>query len=488
MQKKEAPLKVLFVSTEVVPYAKTGGLADVAGALPEELQKLGVDARVVMPYYNKVRGKFDETKANIELWYNVNVGWRNQGVEVYYHKDEVPTYFLKNDYYFGRDELYGYEDDCERFAFFSKAVTQLISQIDFVPDIVHCNDWQTGPIPLLIKDQYGWDKKYQNIKTIFTIHNMKYQGIFGTEALEMLGLDMGYMNSDKLEFNGGVSFMKAGLLYADHINTVSPTYMEELKTPQYGCGLDSLIREKLYWKTSGILNGLDIKKYDPETDKYIYFNYNADTIEKKQKNKIAFKGEFGLKQDDSMLVSIISRITDQKGFSLMKQTIWGEWFMDKMMSLGIQFVILGTGETHYENMFKHFKYVYGDRVAVLLGFDEGLAQKVYAASDVFLMPSEFEPCGLGQLMAMRYGTVPVVRQTGGLKDTVLHYDYETKKGTGFEFADYSAYWLYKKLDEANDCYTNKPDDFRQIQLNGMKSAFGWEESAKKYIDLYKLIS
>ncbi|OOB77861.1 MAG: starch synthase [Epulopiscium sp. Nele67-Bin001] len=480
-------MKCLFVSTEVVPYAKTGGLADVAGALPKELVKQGLDVRVVMPYYRQVKEKINESECNLNLWYTVDLGWRTQGVDVYYDDSIVPTYFLKNDHYFHRDVLYGYDDDCERFAFFCRAVVELITRIDFVPDIIHCNDWQTGPIPLLIRDQYYWDTKYHNIKTVFTIHNMKYQGIFGEEALDLLGLNGGYSNSDKLEFNGGISFLKAGLIYADHINTVSPTYAEELKTQQYGCGMDSLIRESLYWKTSGILNGIDTDKYDPATDRHIYKNYSAKTLEDKAINKSEFRKEYGLKDDGSMLIGIISRLTDQKGFDLMKHVVDHQWFMDKLMSLNVQFVVLGTGEYEYENMFKHFKHLYGDRAGVFLDFNEGLAQKIYAACDVFLMPSEFEPCGLGQLMAMRYGAVPVVRQTGGLKDTVIHYNYMTKEGTGFEFTDYSGYWLFRKIEEAYDCYVNRPKDFHKIQLNGMTKQYGWAESATKYADLYKLI-
>ncbi len=487
-----AKLKCLFVSTEVVPYAKTGGLADVAGALPQELVKQGLDVRVVMPYYKTIQEKFSTKIVDDNLWYNFRLGWRTMGVDVL--SDEVDlgngaaltTYFLKNDHYFYRDGLYGFSDDCERFAFFSKAVLELITRIDFVPDIIHCNDWQTGPICLMLRDQYFWDKKYHNIKTVFTIHNMKFQGIFGEEALEMLSLNDGYKTPEKLEFNGGISFMKAGLLYADHINTVSPTYAEELKTPEYGCGLDSLIRESLYWKTSGILNGIDTKKYDPENDKHI-LQYSAKNPVNKAKNKSNFRQEYGLKDDGSMMIGLISRLTDQKGLDLMKHTIDNKWFMDKVMDLGVQFVVLGTGDEEYENMFKHFAHVYSDRAAVFLQFDEALAQKIYAASDVFLMPSNFEPCGLGQLIAMRYGAVPIVRQTGGLKDTVKHYNYMTGEGTGFEFVEYSGEWLYNKIVEAHDCYTNKPEDFKKIQQNCMEQKFGWEESANKYIELYKLI-
>ncbi|MEG0014032.1 MAG: glycogen synthase GlgA [Clostridium sp.] len=477
-------LKCLFVATEVAPYAKTGGLADVAGALPKELRDNGVEVRVAMPYYKSMQDKFSDINNNFLMSYDVHLSWRKQGVGIYYDESIVPTYFFKSDYYFGRDNFYGYQDDYERFAFFSKAVLELIRHIDFVPDIIHCNDWQTGPICLLLKDKYSYDPLYSSIKTVFTIHNMKYQGIFGKEVLDVLELSDEYNTVEKLEFNGGLSYMKAGLLYADKINTVSPTYAEEIKTWQYGCGLDGLLRDKLSDKLIGILNGIDYETYNPMTDKHIYQNYDLNTLELKKENKRRFQEEYGLEQKDCMMVGIISRITDQKGFDLMKHTIEGQWVMDKFMDLDIQFVLLGTGEYEYENMFRHFKYAYGDRAGIFLTFNESLAQKIYAACDVFLMPSEFEPCGLGQLMAMRYGTVPIVRKTGGLKDTVIHYNIETKEGTGFEFEDYSGYWLYKKIEEAAWYYKDSPEDFRQIQINDMTTPHAWKDSALEYENLY----
>lgn len=477
-------LKCLFVATEVVPYAKTGGLADVAGALPKELRDNGVEVRVAMPYYKSMQDKFSDINNNFLMSYDVHLGWRKQGVGIYYDESIVPTYFFKSDYYFGRDNFYGYQDDYERFAFFSKAVLELIRHIDFVPDIIHCNDWQTGPICLLLKDKYSYDPLYSSIKTVFTIHNMKYQGIFGKEVLDVLELSDAYNTVEKLEFNGGLSYMKAGLLYADKINTVSPTYAEEIKTWQYGCGLDGLLRDELSDKLVGILNGIDYEMYNPMTDKHIYQNYDLNTLELKKENKRRFQEEHGLEQRDCMMVGIISRITDQKGFDLMKHTIEGRWVMDKLMDLDIQFVLLGTGEQEYENMFRHFKYAYGDRAGIFLTFNEALAQKIYASCDVFLMPSEFEPCGLGQLMAMRYGTVPIVRKTGGLKDTVIHYNVGTKEGTGFEFEDYSGYWLYKKIEEAAWYYKDRPEDFRQIQINDMTTPHAWRDSALEYENMY----
>lgn len=485
MNVKDQVLKCLFVSSEVAPYAKTGGLADVVGALPKKLREQGIDARVVMPYYQSIRGGFFNHDEHFVTSYDVYLGWRVQGVGVYLDEAIVPTYFLKSDTYFSRPEIYGYQDDYERFAFFCKGVLEMIRHIDFVPDIIHCNDWQTGPLCLLLKDMYSRDTLYSKIKTVYTIHNMKYQGIFGKEALDVLELSNDYMIPDKIEYHGDVSYMKAGLIYSDKITTVSPTYAEEIKTYEYGYGLDRLLGDKLYYKIEGILNGIDYDMYNPETDPYIYVNYNINTLDKKKENKIKFQQEYGLEEKDCMLIGIVSRITDQKGFDLMKEQVHNMWVMDKIMQLDVQFVILGTGEKEYEDMFKQFAYKYRNRANVFLTFNEPLAQKIYAASDVFLMPSLFEPCGLGQLIAMRYGTVPIVRKTGGLKDTVIHYNMETKEGTGFEFEDCSGYWMYKKIEEAAWFYNEEKEHFITMQENGMKKGFSWDDAAKKYQEMYE---
>lgn len=485
---KQTALKCLIVASEVAPYAKTGGLADVTYALPKQLKADGVDVRIAMPYYHSMEGKFFDHDSHFLTSFNVPLSWRNQGTGVYYDESIVPTYFIKSDAYFYRDQLYGYHDDYERFAFFCKAVLDLLKHIDFQPDIIHCNDWQTGPICLLLKDKYSQDPFYSKMKTVYTIHNMKYQGIFGKEEVcDVLELSEDYATPEKIEFNGGMSYMKAGLMYADQINTVSPTYAEEIKTWEYGCGLNTLLEQKLYHKLCGVLNGIDYDIYNPMTDKHIYENFDITTLEKRKENKRLFQREYDLEQRDCMVIGVISRITDQKGFDLLKQTIEQKWVMDKIMEMDVQFVILGTGEAEYENMFKHFAYQYGKRAGVFLTFNEALAQKIYATADVFLMPSAFEPCGLGQLMAMRYGSVPVVRKTGGLKDTVIHYNEETREGTGFEFEEYSAYWLLKKLQEAYMYYTEKPEHFEQIQKNGMEAPLSWKDSAKRYVELYRKI-
>lgn len=479
------PLKCLFVSSEVAPYAKTGGLADVIGALPKKLREQGIDARVVMPYYSKIKKQFSQHGSHFLVSYDVYLGWRVQGIGVYYDDTILPTYFLKSDTYFSRPELYGYQDDYERFAFFCKGVLEMLRHIDFMPDIIHCNDWQTGPLCLLLKECYSKDGFFSKIKTVYTIHNMKYQGLFGREALDVLEIGNDYMTPERVEYHGAVSYMKAGLLYSDKITTVSPTYAEEIKTYEYGCGLDRLLGEKLYYKIEGILNGIDYELYNPQTDPHIYKNYTIDSLEEKKENKKSFQKEYGLEERDCMMIGIVSRITDQKGFDLMKAAMDNIWIMDKIMKLDVQFVILGTGEKEYEDMFKHFAYKYPNRVRVFLTFNEPLAQKIYASSDVFLMPSLFEPCGLGQLIAMRYGTVPIVRKTGGLKDTVIHYNKKTKEGTGFEFEECSGFWMYKKVEEAYTYYKEEPQHFKQMQLNGMKRGFSWDDAAKKYIKLYE---
>ena len=480
-------LKCLFVSTEVSPFAKTGGLADVIGALPKKLREHDIDARVVMPYYSRMKNQFFDHESHFVTSYDVYLGWRIQGVGVYYDNSILPTYFLKSDTYFSRPQLYGYQDDYERFAFFCKAVLEMIRHIDFMPDIIHCHDWQTGPLCLLLKDKYRKDKFFSKIKIVYTIHNLKHQGLFGREALDVLELGNEYMTSERIEYHGAVSYMKAGLLYSDQITTVSPTYAEEIKTYEYGCGLDRLIGEKLYDKIQGILNGIDYDVYNPQYDEYIYKNYTWRSIKRKQENKKQFQKEYHLEEKDCMLIGVVSRITDQKGFELMKDAIKGIWVMDKIMSLNVQFVILGMGDKEYEDMFKHLAYKYPTRTKVFLTFNEVLAKKIYASCDVFLMPSLFEPCGLRQLIAMRYGAVPIVRKTGGLKDTVLHYDMATREGNGFEFEACSGYWMYKKIEEAYRLYSEQPENFKTVQLNGMKKNFSWHEAALRYIALYSSI-
>ncbi len=471
-------LKVLLVSSEVSPFAKSGGLGDVAGALPKELLKNGVDVRVVLPKYKKIKEQFITNQEYVGS-YDISLGWRQQSASVFKTDSPVPTYFIQNEYYFGRDGLYGYGDDVERFAFFSKACIELCGLIDFKPDVIHCNDWQTGLVPLYLKDFYNKFLFFTGIKTLYTIHNLQYQGYFGIDMLGNADLDRGYGNMDKLEFRGGWSFMKAGIMYSDAINTVSRTYANEIQTQSFGYGLEGMLclrADSLY----GITNGIDTTVYNPETDKHIYENYNAENAENKSLNKAKLQDELGLPvRDDVPLFAIVSRLVDQKGLDLVSG------IMSEFMDKDVQLTVLGTGDGKYEHLFSSLKQRYPDKLSVNIMFDEALAQKIYAGSDFFLMPSLFEPCGLGQLIAMSYGTLPIVRKTGGLSDTVVHFDKDSlETGNGFCFEHYLLSGLMWAVNEALSVYADK-NLMKKAIHNAMTADFSWKRSAEEYIDLYK---
>lgn len=474
-------LKVLFVSAEVSPYAKSGGLGDVAGSLPKALQTAGVDVRVVFPKYRTIKDEYLSSCQYVSS-FDISLDWRTQKADIYTIRGDVPTYMIGNDFYFGRAGYYGYGDDNERFAFFSKAAIEFLDFIDFVPDVIHCNDWQTGPICLYIKDVYSKIKCFSNIKTLYTIHNLQYQGMFPKDTLRMMGLDENYyFTNDKLEYYNMASFMKAGLLYCDAISTVSTTYSYEVQTPQYGYGLDGVLRcraDKLY----GIVNGIDYDLNNPATSKKIYANFDADNMAGKAENKRQLQAELGLPQrDDVPVISIISRLADQKGINLVLQAA------HELLSKDVQLVVLGTGEYHYENMFRDLQYRYPDKVSANILFDDTLAQKIYAGSDMFLMPSLFEPCGLGQLFSMSYGTVPITRTTGGLVDTVKHFNAETGEGNGFQFHDYDAGGLMWAINQALAVYFDDKDLWNKVVQNAIRTRFSWEDSAEKYIEVYNTI-
>ena len=471
-------LKILFVSSEVSPYAKSGGLGDVAGSLPKALKNNGVDVRVVFPKYKDIKEEYTKS-ADFIGSYKVKLEWREQSASVYQLKSEVPTYVIENDYYFSnRYGYYGYNDDGERFTFFCKAALDLLNIIDFIPDVIHCNDWQTGPICVYAKDYYSRYMPLSNIKSLFTIHNIQYQGLCGQGILSLMGLNNGYFTSDKLEFNGMVSFMKAGIVYADAISTVSRTYSYEIQTGQYGYGLDGMLRARAN-DLSGIVNGIDYSQDDPATNSLIYANFDINNMSGKKENKKRLQEELGLPLRDVPVISVISRLVDQKGINLIIDSI-GE-----ILSKDIQLVILGTGDGRYEYMFKEFAYRHPDKISANILFDNTLAKKIYAASDMFLMPSLFEPCGLGQLFAMSYGTVPIVRTTGGLVDTVQEYNFETKEGNGFNFHDYVPSGMMWALNNAINAYYT--DDWNIIVKNAMNTNFSWDNSAKEYIELYEKI-
>jgi len=472
-------MKVLFVASEAHPFIKTGGLGDVMGSLPKSLVKLGVDVRVVIPKYKGIKEELKE-KLEFVKWFTVSVGWRNQycGVFQYQYKGVI-YYFIDNEYYFNRDGLYGYFDDGERFAFFNRAVLEFIKQVDWQPDLINCNDWQTGMVPVLLNLEYKRDEFYSKIKTVFSIHNLLFKGNFSPEVLpELFGYDYMPLINGSVELDGSVSFLKGGLNYCDQITTVSDTYAEEIKTPQYGEGLDGFLRSKSYY-LMGIVNGIDYEEFNPQDDKFIFKNFNIDSIDNKVENKLALQRELGLPQKkDTPMIGLISRLTNQKGCDLIVNII------DRLLQKDIQIVILGTGDYCYEETFKNLQHRYADKVSANIKFDNTLAHKIYAATDMFLMPSLFEPCGLGQLIALRYGSIPIVRETGGLKDTISTYNQYNGVGNGFGFKNFNSNELMQIIEYALTIYNDK-NSWNNIIRQAMNSDNSWEKSAKQYKWLYE---
>jgi len=472
-------IKVLFAASEAVPFAKTGGLADVAGTLPGELSKLGADVRLIMPKYKSISQSFVDRMEYVGYIY-IELAWRHQYCAVLKLVCEgVTVYFIDNEYYFNRDGLYGHFDEAEQFAFFSKALLSVLPLIDFKPDIIHCNDWQTGAVSIFLKAQFKYDEFYKDIKTIYTIHNLKYQGIFPKEVLgDILGLGWDYFDSDGLEFHDCVNYMKAGIAYSDLITTVSKTYAEEIKNDFFGENLNGIINKHAY-KLYGIVNGIDYQENDPAADKRIFESFDAENIEGKFENKRMLQQSLVLPQRrDIPIIGIVSRLVDQKGFDLIACVF------EELLKLPIQLVVLGTGESKYEEMFKNAAAWYQDKVSANFKYDGVLAQRIYAGADMFLMPSLYEPCGLSQLFSLRYGTVPIVRETGGLKDTIMPYNEFTGEGNGFTFANYNAHEMLDAIKRALGFYGQK-DAWEAIIRNGMKQDFSWKKSAQEYIKLYR---
>lgn len=472
-------MKILIAASEAHPFIKTGGLGDVIGALPKSLRKLGVDVRVIIPNYKDIK---KDIKDNLKFIrnFNVNVGWRNQYCGVLeYEIEDVKFYLLDNEYYFKRDGLYGYGDDGEKFAFFSKAVMEFLKDDEWTPDVIHCNDWQTSMIPVLQKVEYRNYEKLKDIKTIISIHNLFFKGMFSKEVLpDLFGYDYELFNNGSLEHYGAVSFLKGGINYADKVTTVSKTYLEEIKTEEYGENLDGLLlyRDK---DLKGIINGIDYDEYNPMTDEYIYINYDKDTIFLKDKNKEKLQQELGLEiNKDIPMIGMVSRLTHQKGCDLIIR------ILEELLSRKVQVVILGTGDYMYESSLIDFEKRHRGKVSANIKFSNKLAHKIYASSDLFLMPSLFEPCGLGQLIALRYGTLPIVRETGGLKDTVLPYNKYTGRGTGFSFSNYRHEELLNSIKLALEIYKEK-DIFKGLAIQAMEEDNSWEKSAKEYLELYE---
>ena len=471
-------LKVLFVAAEAVPFIKTGGLADVAGSLPKALTAQGVDIRVVMPKYENIPAEYQQKMKHIGET-TVNLSWRSQYCGVLkLTQDSVPFYFIDNEYYFKRSGLYGYDDDAERFAFFSKAVFEILPLIDFVPDIIHCNDWHAGMVSVFLKDQYHF--KYPKLRTVYTIHNLRYQGVFGKDIMgDILGLDWKHFHEGGVEFDGDVNYMKSGIVYSDFITTVSQSYAEEIKCPFYGERLDALLREKSHC-LAGIINGIDYDVYDPRKDEKIYYKYSTENIYDKVENKVKLQEKLGLPQNRSIpMIGLVARLVAPKGLDLIAHVI-----EELISGENVQIVILGTGESQYEELFRNMAWKYPRKVSANIMFDNELAQQIYAAADMFLMPSQYEPCGIGQLIALKYGTIPIVRETGGLKDSVRAYNKYDGTGNGFSFANYNAHELLFAIKKALGAYDEKAV-WQGIIKNAMKSDFSWQRSAKQYLKLYE---
>ena len=479
-------MKVLFVTAECWPFAKTGGLGDVSYALPKALKKEGVDIRVIMPKYVNIP-KYLKDKMKKVAVFNVNVAWRNQYCGLLeLELDGVKFYFIDNEFYFKREGeyayLYGYDDDVERFTFFSNAVLESLKRIDFYPDIMNLNDWHTGMIPLLLKEHYKGDDRYSNIKTMYTIHNLRYQGVFSNRHIEdTLSIPRFHLDEGNIEYYGGINFMKAGIVYSDKVSTVSPTYANEIQTKYYGEGLDGLIKENGY-KLKGIVNGIDYEINNPEFDKNIVCNFNIESIDNKIKNKIELQKILGLEINENIpMIGIVSRLVSQKGLDLLS------YMMPEIVEEDLQLVVLGTGEEQYQSMLNYYSGKYPNKVATILTFDAALAQQIYASSDMFLMPSLFEPCGIGQMIAMRYGSIPLVRETGGLKDTVIPYNKYTGEGNGFSFANYNAHEMYYCIKSAIDIYKEDKNTWNNIVRSAMNTDNSWKKSAKEYLRAYQEI-
>lgn len=471
-------LKILFAVSEAVPFAKTGGLADVAGALPKALFNLGCEVKAVMPKYKII----DDKKYNLKKVADLPGG----GVLKYtvLQNSAIGFYFIENDAYFNRNELYStkggdYPDNAERFIYFNKSVLEMLKIIEFKPDCIHCNDWQTGLIPVYLKLLREKDGFYKNIGLLLTIHNMAYQGIFPKETMDLSGLPWDLFTMDKLEYWDHLNFMKAGLVYADVINTVSETYSKEIQSSsEFGMGLEGVLENRgndVY----GIINGVDYDEWSPVSDKEIPINYDLISIGK----KIELKKTLLIKSDmpfdtDVAAIGMISRLADQKGFDILAGII------EELVNLKLQLVILGTGDAAYHNLLEKLEEKYPHKVSINLKFDNKLAHLIYAGSDLFLMPSRYEPCGLGQLISFKYGTVPIVRATGGLADTVKNYNPKTGTGNGFVFSEYSSKLLLATVKNAIEIFKNKRI-WAKLIINGMNMDFSWNTSAKKYVDLYQ---
>lgn len=482
MAETSKKMQIVFASAECAPFVKTGGLGDVAGSLPAALVRAGAEVIVMVPKYATIK---DEYKAQMEHFsdFYVSLGWRNEycGLEKLEH-DGVTYMFIDNERYFARDYPYGFFDDGERFAFFSKAITESLQHLPagFECDILHCNDWQTALAPVFLREFYQGLPLYDRVKTVFSIHNVAFQGQFSDTVMEdILGVAHIPAAASQLRYDAcSINYMLGALHYADAITTVSPTYAGEIQTPEFGEGLDGVLRERSY-ALQGILNGIDVAGFDPETDKRIAANYTVDDRSGKAVCKAKLQEEMGLEvRDDRPLMVMVTRLTRQKGMDLVM------YALDRILSGGVQVAVLGTGDRDYEDGLRYFQDRYPGTMAARIEFDPALSQRMYAAADMFLMPSKFEPCGLSQIIAMRYGTLPIVRETGGLKDTVQPYNEFTGEGTGFSFTNFNGDEMGDAVFRAARLFWDNREAWNQLVTQAMSQDFSWTRSADKYLDLY----
>ena len=469
-------MKVLYAASEALPFIASGGLGDVAGSLPQALRKRLIGCRVVMPLYDNIK---QELKDSMKFITNISVpvAWRRQYCGIFEAKaGGVIYYLLDNQYYFKRDSLYGFYDDAERFAFFARAILEIIPHIDFKPDIIHCNDWQTALTPLYYSTIYANQPGYENIKTVLTIHNIQYQGVYDEELIDnVVGIDHAHKNL--IEYDGAVNLMKAGIECANAVTTVSPSYAKEILDPWYSHGLDTILRERSY-KLRGILNGIDVENYNPETDKDVFKNYSVDNMRGKAVNKRELQKLLGLpEKKDTPIMGMVTRLVSHKGLDLCKVVL------DELLATtDIQLVVLGSGDYQYEEFFRGLAQRYPDKVGLCLGFIPDLARKIYAGSDMFLMPSKSEPCGLSQMVALRYGSIPIVRETGGLRDSVT--DSGDNVGNGFVFSSYNAHDMLHAIKRAVEGYQDQKG-WAILVKRAMESDNSWGKSANEYIKMYK---
>ncbi|MBO4391748.1 MAG: glycogen synthase GlgA [Clostridia bacterium] len=466
-------MKILFAASECFPFVVTGGLGDVIGALPKALKKLNQnnDVRVVLPLYSDIPQEIKD-KISFVKSITVKLSWRNQycGINMI-EIDGIRYYLIDNEYYFKRKGIYGHFDDAERFAFFCKAVFEMLPHIDFIPDVIHAHDWHTALIPIYASLKYKKRAEYSSIRTVFTIHNIQYQGVFSKEIMSDV-LDIDSYDLNAVEYDGAINLMKGAIELADAVNTVSPTYAEEIKMPYYAHGLESIINKRSY-KISGILNGIDVERYNPWTDAHIVKRYSAKNPDGKKINKAEIQKEFGLPVDENVpVIGIISRLVEHKGFDLVACII------RQLLEENVQVIILGKGDAHYEDFFGTVASQYPQKMSVKIMYDTALASRIYAGADIILMPSKTEPCGLVQMVACRYGSLPIVRATGGLKDSI--HDGEN----GFVFNDYNAHHMLDTINRALAAFDDK-DRWNELIQNAMNSDFTWKSSAKKYYELYK---